>query len=400
MALKIALLFCLLSPVIKAKEILTYDIKSNDNNLLLKSVTIDTSHLGHFVLNPSRAIPSTNTSEVKCHLSNQVSKIEFEKETKCDIVSWDISFKPLDINGIDISSQQNVYSSSGHWILFEWGDIHRIKGIVESQVCINGKSCSPIPTMNQAPLIKVWGGKPILISNHLFEANIYADDILLGSKKNAINEKMSKLITYLRPIFNTQNGPVNWDLIFVNIDERYKTVGGAAGYNSWVVNYVTNNGKLNEQRFEHTAHLVAHETIHTLTDIPLSFWVSESLTEYYTHKAFRLIEPTYESAIEELIRKQDAQGDLSKKIGEVEPSNENLLFFYTKGAAFWQAIDEQLAKNNSSLDDLVDTLANYESDELLPESFIKKLVGIIGSFEAQKIIREYVQENSTHNLDS
>ena len=100
MALKIALLFCLLSPVIKAKEILTYDIKSNDNNLLLKSVTIDTSHLGHFVLNPSRAIPSTNTSEVKCHLSNQVSKIEFEKETKCDSVSWDISFKPLDINGM------------------------------------------------------------------------------------------------------------------------------------------------------------------------------------------------------------------------------------------------------------------------------------------------------------
>ncbi len=81
MALKIALLFCLLSPVIKAKEILTYDIKSNDNNLLLKSVIIDTSHLGHFVLNPSRAIPSTNTSEVKCHLSNQVSKIEFESKT-------------------------------------------------------------------------------------------------------------------------------------------------------------------------------------------------------------------------------------------------------------------------------------------------------------------------------
>ena len=108
MALKIALLFCLLSPVIKAKEILTYDIKSNDNNLLLKSVTIDTSHLGHFVLNPSRAIPSTNTSEVKCHLSNQVSKIEFEKETKCDSVSWDISFKVSVIKSTSIFFASNA----------------------------------------------------------------------------------------------------------------------------------------------------------------------------------------------------------------------------------------------------------------------------------------------------
>lgn len=394
MALRIALLFCFVSPMIEAKEILTYNIKPKDNNLLLNSITVDTSHLGRFVLSPSRAIVSTNTSEVKCHSSNQVNNVEFEKETKCDSVSWDISFKSLDTNGVDISSQQNVYSSSGHWILFEWGDIHRIKGIVEAQICINGKSCSPIPTVNQAPLIKVWGEKPMVISNHLFQANIYADEILLDSKKNSITEKISKLITYLKPIFNTQNIPVNWDLIFVNIDEKYRTVGGAAGFNSWVANYVTNQGKLNGQRFEHTTHIVAHETIHTLTDIPISFWISESLTEYYTHKALRLIEPTYESAIDELIRKHDAQSNLSKRIEEVEPNNENLLFFYTKGAAFWQAIDEQLIKNNSSLDDIVDTLANDESEELLPQAFIKKLVGIIGAFESQKIIEKYVQENS------
>ena len=117
-----------------------YNISINPNNPEIASVSVNTSAIGQFSFIRPRAAPSSNFAqapEVEClDDSNQQYQADYGTDIVCEEIKWAISFDRLGKLGANVSEQRNLYSPNGWWVLFEWGNIPRLKGVFDIEVCI------------------------------------------------------------------------------------------------------------------------------------------------------------------------------------------------------------------------------------------------------------------------
>ncbi len=147
----------------------------------------------------------------------------------------------------------------------------------------------------------------------------------------------------------------------------------------------------------HLAKVTAHESVHFIGSRSLPVWAEEGLAEYYAIKSLKFTDLNYHSSPIKTWGKAANGFQHLGNVGLVEAGKKVTLdkdmqyypLFYVKAPAFWQAVDEQLQANHSSLDALVPLLKTGNDFEL-PDEFINQVVDIIGHDNWQQITLAYL----------
>jgi hypothetical protein len=170
-----------------------------------------------------------------------------------------------------------------------------------------------------------------------------------------------KGLNWLNSISHNQE-PLNFTVAWLGLSKRDANLGGAAGANMLLANY-PNDGEFDVGK-PMLLYVVMHEAFHQFAkshqDLP--FWLAESLASYYGARALIIAEPDDPKSIDVMRRfqmegKQVKTGLLAVQQHVKNGDRSEYGAFYTKGLAFWSAVDDRLRKQNDTLDNhLVDVM--------------------------------------------
>ncbi|MCX4025935.1 hypothetical protein H0A36_19060 [Endozoicomonas sp. SM1973] len=365
------------------------------------TISVDTSQLGDFILSPSRDIPASNQTalDISC-ITSQKSRltVKYDKPIRCESIQWSVRFKPLKANEYDASSQQSIYSPTGWWLLFEWGNLPRIIGNEAAAICVVGRDdvCKKLPDIHSAPLLFAWGKQTATITTDKLKLTLFADSTILTPELPNISRQLERQYTYLSQVFS-QNRLFDWSLIWVAIDQKYKKVGGAAGTNAYIANYLVADDELTDKTLPMLLRVSAHETVHGLSNYTLPSWINESLAEYYAFKAVQLSMVKTSAPVDEWAKRRNTfpHADVGLYIAHKKVTEDKDMsyypLFYLKGSAFWQELDLALQASEKKLDDYISLLSspNIQSTDL-NQAFIDAMIKIIGSSHWATISNKYL----------
>ncbi|MBU2712657.1 hypothetical protein [Zooshikella harenae] len=393
---------------------LVYWVYVNEQKPNLIDIKVDTSKLGIFSLEQSRSLKkaeSQSEASITCYKPGGKTsvKINFNQQISCQSITWHTELTVLSDFDYNASSQQSIYSPSGWWLLFEWDNFHRLKGIENAKVCIaNNKPkskkeknialCSPLPQSDQPPLLLAWGKPSTRINVENLKLTIYADNELLIHEIKTIKESLQKQYSYLQTVFSQpehMNQVRDWSLIWVGIDKKHKSLGGAAGSEAYISNYLVDKKQLTKQSIPMLLKVSAHETVHSITEYPFPLWISESLAEYYAYKSMQFISYSVNDPLTEWKQKRNviphAKTGLYEANLKVSEQHDMSYYplFYVKGAAFWQALDKALQDKQKTLDTFIPLLSTETTQHKLNNAFIRQVEGIIGSQHWQTLAKDY-----------
>ncbi|VAW33868.1 hypothetical protein MNBD_GAMMA01-2031 [hydrothermal vent metagenome] len=397
----------LLIPLLSYGETVTYYLQTNPENPQIVNVSADTSALGLFSLEQPRTLPFTGTvhlPEVQCVTASGHHKVDYGTSIKCQKIIWFIHFDKLGMQGVnDVSKQRNLFSAAGWWVLFEWGDIPRLKDHTDIQVCVNQASaslqstCRAVPNLNQPPLVMAWGK----VSAQKTEANIQFN-IYIDQHKGLMNEEswsqLMEQYSYLQQLLATRQSPQkNIDIIWVGIDASLKTIGGATGNQAFISNYVVTNGKISQEHSSMLHWVSGHEIFHMLSISNYPLWISESLAQYYGYKSLGIIGIVVKSPIEDWqsgMNKTPHAGIGLYKANAMVVQNKDMSYyslFYSKGAAFWQELDNALKQKETTLDAFISLLsAQNVTNAELSTKFVTAIENVLEEKQFSQLISKYL----------
>ena len=395
-------LLVLLSSSYSWAEGLVYQVCLTSNPLQAQ-VTIDTSSLNDFELTPSRSTPDSKKVAplILCD-GSKIARADKPLPLKCKQISWKINFKKL-LGGINAAEQGNLYIDQPKpwWILIEWDNFPRIENH-KAQVCAEvgvendlGIYCKPLPSRQQPPLIMGLGQAQAKYESANFDVNLFGKfnpaqgDVLLA--------QYAKINKYLGGVIPSEKNEIPWDLIWLPVEKSSGSLGGAAGYHSFVANYPVNDGQWTEQSVIWLLKISAHETVHALSKLDNPVWAEESLAEYYAFKAITALGLNGDSPLV----------DWEMRAGKIPHANRGLYYaeqqvalrkdmsfyplLYVKGAAFWHELDVKLQNQGESLDEYITLLDGLVYDEgQLPEQFEAALKASLTPSVWDKIKKEYL----------
>lgn len=125
----------------------------------------------------------------------------------------------------------------------------------------------------------VWGKRTATIATDSFNLALFADSNVLSAKIPTITQQLEKQYTYLSRVFPHGRQKIDWSLVWVAIDREYKIVGGAAGANAYITNYLVDDGRITDKTLPMLLRVSAHETVHGLSKYTFPTWINESLAE-------------------------------------------------------------------------------------------------------------------------
>ncbi|MCF6318846.1 MAG: hypothetical protein L3J83_06165 [Proteobacteria bacterium] len=398
----------LFAPSLVYGELIKYNLQVNPNNPQIVHVSVDTSTLGGFSLERARSLPFSNTVHspvIQCKTKLDSHTAEYEKAIKCKEITWSIHFNQLDTKGTDVSKQRNLYSSSGWWVLFEWGDIPRLKGYSNAEICVissNAKypdKCRALPTLEMPPLIMSWGQASRFEIAENIKFSIYADNIKLVLNDKSWTQLMSQY-KYLQHLFSTKGArKQNIDITWIGIDASAGSMGGASGSQAFVSNYIVKNKQVSQDNLSKLHLTSGHELFHMLTTFSYPIWITESLAHYYGYKSLVVAKISHQTPVEiwqsSRIKTPHASTGLYVASEMVENQNDMSYYglFYNKGAAFWQELDDELVKKGVSLDAYIALLSKGEGNTTgtqLNKEFTTAMKKTLGKRKFSQLISKYL----------
>ena len=399
----------LLLPSLALAEKIEYKLTSTLNDPRSVEVSVDTSNLGSFSLIRPRQIPHSKkmrVPKVECVLSSRRQKVRYGKKIECKELVWKIAFNTIGKGGIDVSLQKNLYSSAGWWVLFEWGNIPRIKGYSDIDVCsiqINSehKICRPLPDASEAPLIMVWGNSSAQKKYEGAYFNLYIDNSQRILKIISWKQLFAQFDYLNRLLVNDKKNNKNIDVVWVGYEKSYGFVGGAAGSQAYITNYAVENGKVNVSDISRLLWISGHEEFHMLSHYSFPLWVSESLAQYYGYKSLAKLGIASKSPAELWRLRKDkiphSNAGLyfaNKKV--VDDKNMSYYgLFYEKGAAFWNELDGALKTKGTSLDSYIQLLSSTRSSLIeLNKKFVAAVEKVVGKDVLVSLVSSYLSSDS------
>ncbi len=401
-------LIVLLLPFSAIAEKLEYKLTSTLGNPENVKVFVDTSHLGKFSLIRPRQIPNSfikKAPSVDCIANSRKQKVKYEREYECDRLVWEISFDAISKDGFDVSNQENIHNSNKWWVLFEWGDIPRIKGHPDIDVCVieiksKNKKCRSLPAVNEAPLIFVWGNSSAQNNFKDSYFNLYIDNDQRILKILSWKQLLSQF-NYLNQLLLKGKGKnKNFDIVWIGYEKSKGFVGGAAGSETYVANYGVENGKITESDISRLLWISGHEEFHMLSPYSFPLWVSESLAQYYGYKSLSKTGLSSKSPLELWnLKKNDIPHSNTglyaanrKVVDERNMSYYGL--FYDKGAAFWNEVDDALKRKGVSLDSFIQLLSNTNGSEIeLNKNFVVAIENVLTKRFFNSLVAKYLSQN-------
>lgn len=273
----------------------------------------------------------------------------------CRVASWTIVPEQPRNEGIVASDQQSFWLPSGWGVISEPTSILRLagwRGFSKVRLAVQGRlsELSDLPPDDTAPAFYVVGSAPIRkLRGNGFSLNIIADDSQAadGVIDSEIHMAALRYFRRILPAAHRRNLPL-MRLVLIGVAPQARTVGGAAGYDTLIINYLKPKDIL--QGYDrHTPQLIAlHEQFHQIVATPLPLWANESLAQFYALKAMHR-DPRLRPAATRLWRRC-CRGHVSAGPGLIAVQDQvaskgdysNYHLFYDKGAAFWEALDAGL----------------------------------------------------------
>lgn len=366
----------------------------------------NTSDLDRLTLLEPRSLPFStagNSAEINCVSGNTTKSVTYGQAEQCDRIEWEVTFDNIDGLDVNVSEQKNLYSETGWWVLFEWGMLPRIKEDLNINVCIYGldriskKDCSKLPGENQAPLIMFWGKSNIEFKAAGRKFRIYTDSLGSGMINERTQQRLKKQYSYLTGLFPP--GDIHdrvVDIAWVGIEEKWNTIGGAAGENAYISNYVISENNF-EMSLERLFWVSGHEIFHMISSYSYSLWISESLAHYYGYKSLAQHGPVLTTPNQEWDKKKKSVPKGKAGLYEAHTkvlNNESGYYglFYDKGAAFWHDLDTRLENNGESLDHYLSLLSSpQQGNGELGSEFATEIINTIGRREFEQLVSEYLQ---------
>ncbi|GHB36388.1 hypothetical protein GCM10007094_27520 [Pseudovibrio japonicus] len=290
----------------------------------------------------------------------------------CRQLQWTVTFDNTRTAPYALANQQNLYSPTGWWSLTEWDDIPRFKDMSKIEVC--GKApgmdtqarCHPLPTTNEPPLILTWGNSTRTLTAGQTTLTLFKDDPT-GALTEENLPALQQQLEYLQQLLTSERKtPETIDLVWVAIDEKLRQIAGAAGKQAFLANFAVTDTTTTEYSRAKLHWVSAHELFHLLATQPYPLWMSESLAQYYGYKSLQKAGLKAQTPTEQWQGFQQhfphAATGLYEAHNKVTRENNPSYYplFYVKGAAFWQAVDEELQKSGSSLDKILPHLNSAE----------------------------------------
>lgn len=274
----------------------------------------------------------------------------------CKVASWTIVPEQPQNRGILASEQQSFWLPSGWGVVSEPTSILRLAGwhgFSKVRLAMRGRvsELADLPPADAAPAFFVVGDAPVRkLGGGGFFLDIVADDSHAagGVVDGKIHMAALRYFRRILPPANRRNLPL-MRLVLVGAPPKERSVGGAAGYDTLIVNYL--EGKdLPPEYDRHTPQLIAlHEQFHQIVATPLPLWANESLAHFYALKAMHR-DRRLRSAARELWARCCSPGHIPAAPGLIAVQDQvtskgdysSYPLFYTKGAAFWGALDARL----------------------------------------------------------
>lgn len=373
---------CFGSDAISIHDNVIYVIQESPSNPNLLNITvnrINSNSTTQLVLRSnSMGIPS-QVDKVMCDgkLLSEVKTGVWSVPANCLKLQWQVSLlnNPNEL----ASSQQSI--KSGSFILFsESSSLPRLQDASDESIKIlipNVNSVFPIKnSIGEISLPKSPSAPLFLLINPNHVVNYSSDDVGLNyyidDKTNfyLLPEVSSHVnaLKWLKRVVH-HNSKENFNIAWLRLPASKFSLSGATGNEVLLTNYPV-DGIL---PFGKTMllYVTLHEAFHQLAtnNTQQPPWVSESLASYYGVQALQFslpgdIEVTQlkERFLSGASQFKDGLITINQKVEEGDRSEYGA--FYTKGIAFWLAVNNDLKKSNDSLDNhIVDVMqANYDKN--------------------------------------
>jgi hypothetical protein len=328
---------------------------------------------------------------------------------------------PVTSKGVLAWRQRSLSFDNGRWFLLSEptsiprladattaGDIASIGPAKLVGATPVGRDAFRIPSQNNAPEFYVIDA-PHMSQRHVGSLTItdVADDparvarLGLEARHTVALDYLSKVIPLRQ---STPASERSLMIVWIGIAGSREQFSGAAGSRSFLANYLLDDDSSRGTGDAVVTMTMAHEQFHQLVDMlrgnaaPLAPWLSESLAEYYGLKALTRVD---RSEAASTLRSKFIRPDVVPAIGllglnRAYTGGDHTRYglFYSQGATFWSLVDRAIESSTAgaqSLDDHVAELLTMpaNADGTLPERFIQRMRGIIGS-RMDELLASYV----------
>lgn len=315
---------------------------------------------------------TSQIADVRCnnHPLTADGAFSWQLPQQCQRVEWTTQFQPEPEDGILASRQASTLSKNkAWWLLSAPVSLLRLNNDATSYpitIHQQGKNDHQfeLGSPSEAPGFYVFGNIPQTIVRHgNLKLTFVTDNPSLT--KDIINaDEYLEALSYLNTISGqSQIGLRQMQIIMLAITSRYGEMGGAAGFNAMLVNYITDL-PADDKKHIYPIIIALHEHFHQISSGEHPTWMNESLAHYYAIKAAQSIYPD-----------TPAMSEILKDLEKAPPANflglwtinrqvtidrnyQNYGQFYAIGSAFWATLDQAIrhASPDESLDTYLATL--------------------------------------------
>ena len=391
------------APALSEPESVVFHLRVDPENPETGFFFADTSAFSSLTLLPPRSNPVSGTpgsAAIRCINRNSTGFAAYGVPTHCARIEWRVRFNKADDLTAHVAEQNNLYSETGWWALFEWDRIPRMKGYTDIDICarISAEAplCRRLPPVNRPPLLFIFGKSALDYRASGRRFRIFTDRTALVDM--SARQRLSGQYRYLSGLFPASGRPAEAvHIAWVGIDRNRRALGGAAVENAYIANYAVTGDRTDRTGRERLFWISGHEAFHMLAPHDYPLWIEESLAHYYGYKSLRRSGPTRLRPEREW-QKQQLPG-VARETGLVVAHSRVLNgdmryygLFYGKGAAFWQALDIRLENSGASLDRYLHLLAySGQQDGALAPAFITAVTGAIGKRAFAELAAQYLQ---------
>jgi hypothetical protein len=290
----------------------------------------------------------------------------------CALLQWRITF--VDASSLVAAKQQSMIS--GHFkLLSEASSLPRLLNADGDDAlkmdlpyhtvfpAVNRQGLIPLSSRTAPPLFVLMNAAPLnTLTSEDITLNYWMDH---RKDKNDIPDERAEMhgLEWMNQQLSHHH-PLVFSVAWLGLPKELLSMGGATGSDVLLTNY-SNDGDINFGK-SMMLYIALHEGFHEFTEAYAKepTWAAESLASYFGVRATMAAMPDGGALMQhfEVVGTQFSDGLLlaNEKVGKGDPSD--YVEFYTKGIAFWDAVDQAMRVQGDSLDHHLVDLLNLQYD--------------------------------------
>ena len=336
----------------------------------------------------------TQVSDVKCgtELLDQNVRKRWQVPRTCNVISWKVNFVKENSHGIAAYEQKSVLMAKRDWWvvaspsallrLRREPDNLMIKLDVRGHKTINAL----LPGGRRPPAYFALGNaQREMVEGDGIRLTYISDNPAYTSQFVKASDHAKGLEYMAEALGLKDDGRIHdITMIMLGIERERGVLGGAAGENAMMVNYIFENENSQDQEHYFPILIALHEQFHQLYNGSHPVWVRESMAHYYATKAIMRVYPDNDTVKEivDKLYKSPTIGlpgliEINRRISE-ERDFTDYDNFYGQGSAYWYTLDRLIVKatdGKESLDDYLPLImkTRFNKGEGLPVALLEQI---------------------------